>query len=273
MEKTKLIINIFISLAIVYLATSIIIFSSSVNNLNENLPEVLESIENIESKLDMNATLKTANNAIDVIPHILNETKSVREEIAQIRQMLPSIMTQVDNTNKNIPILLQEFEEVRKIVPSVLNESESIRKNIPYILKESKNIRADLPMVLNESKEIRKTIPSLLQESHNIRLTIPTVLDESKNIRASIPPILAESQDLRNKLPQEIDKVSSIVQSVEKISTSGISGTIGKTFDGVISIPKKVLNRTKQVEDNLEKETINNDNHNIDFFNSSEDEY
>ena len=174
MQKSKLILNIIFSLSIIYLATSIILFSISLNNLNKELPGILNSIDDIEGKLDVESILKTVDKTVNAIPDILDETKNVREEVAEIRKLLPDILKRVDDTNSNIPIIVKEVEQTRKVIPDILNESDEIRKTI----------KKGLPLILKESKKIRKTIP----------------------------PILSESQALRKEIPVEIDKIDKIIQ-------------------------------------------------------------
>jgi len=209
LEKIKIVVQVVFSGAIIYFATSIILLTLELSKLRETVPEIMSSIEKLESDAKINSILETANLGIKEIPNILKEIKKVRE-------LTPSILKQVDNTNKNIPVILKEVKQVREVIPSVLEEVKQTRKSISPILEES--------------KAIRKTIPPILKESQNIRKSIPPILDESKAIRKDIPI--------------RLDKVEKITKNIEKISNDVASGAVSGTVRGIINLPKDLVEKT-----------------------------
>ena len=211
MEKMKILIQVVFSISIAYFATSIILFTMELSKVREAIPEVLSSIEKMESDAKINSILETANLGIKEIPKIL-------KEIEKIRQLTPSILKRVDNTNKNIPVILEEVKRTREVIPSVLQEIKSTRNSVSDVLKES--------------KEIRKSVP--------------LILEESKNIRESIPPILNESKAIRKDIPIHLDKVDKITKNIDKISKEAARGAVSGTVRGIIDLPKDIVKKTAE---------------------------
>ena len=209
MEKIKIVVQVVFSAAIIYFATSIILLTVELSKLRKTVPEVMSSIEKLESDAKINSILETANLGIKEIPNIL-------KEIEKVRELTPSILKQVDNTNKNIPAILEEVKQTRKVIPSVLKEVKQTRDTIPLILTETKNIRKSIPPILEESQEIRK----------------------------SIPPILNESKAIRTDVPIQLEKVQKITKDIEKISKDAASGAVSGTVRGIIGLPKDLVEKT-----------------------------
>ena len=53
MQKTKLGLSAFFSLALIYLATSIALFMFELGNISKELPALLQSIDKVENKVDI----------------------------------------------------------------------------------------------------------------------------------------------------------------------------------------------------------------------------
>ena len=209
MERIKIVVQVVFSSAIIYFATSIILLTVELSKLREAVPEVISSIEKLESDVKINSILETANLGIKEIPNIL-------KEIEKVRELTPSILKRVDNTNKNIPAILEEVKQTREAIPSVLKEV----------------------------KQTRESIKPILQESKAIRKTIPPILQESQEIRKSIPPILNESKAIRKDVPIQLEKVQKITKDIEKISKDAAKGAVSGTVRGIIGLPKDLVDKT-----------------------------
>ncbi|MFT5661167.1 MAG: methyl-accepting chemotaxis protein [Sulfurimonas sp.] len=213
MGEIQIITKVIFSIAIAYLATSIILFTIEVGKNRQAIPEILNSLEKLENAANINSILKSVDTTTQEITMVRKEIPNILYELQKIRKLTPLILEQVDNTNKNIPKILEEIKQTRKTVPLVLTESKKIRK-----------------IMLNESKKIRETLPSILNEAKKIRETVPT--------------ILKHSEEIRKELPEQITRIEKIVDNVDQISKDATQGVVTGTVTGILSLPGELIKET-----------------------------
>ncbi|MEW8558409.1 MAG: hypothetical protein AB2588_10490 [Candidatus Thiodiazotropha sp.] len=183
-------------------------------------------------------------------------------ELSHIRQDLPAILTQVENTSGKVDPILNEIREIRKLIPPILQEVDATRAQIPPILAEIEAIRLNVPPILNEVEETRKLVPPILAEASKTIDSIPqiiktlnsiatTVKQSSKEVartRALVPDILKEIKSVRKEIgatrkaiPVTLDRVDYLLAQAATTGQKASEGAITGVFTGVITAPFRAL--------------------------------
>jgi len=159
MEKISVFIKVLFSLAIIYLATSIILFTNEIKQTRDELPKIITMLEKVENNTQVDEVILTLRDTIKEVKAFREHIPEILKESKEIRKLTPTVLKSVDNINSNISPILQEIKQTRETIPSILNESKAVRNSIPPILNEIKSTRETIPSILNESKAIRKELP------------------------------------------------------------------------------------------------------------------
>ena len=160
MEKLQIASNTLFSIALIYLASVLLIMVLEVKQSRETIPDILRQVKQIEIDSDIHGILKQVAQITNDIPPVIKEVSAIRKEIpailhevAQVRQQIPSILVQVEETRQIIPPILHEIEETRAIVPGVLQEVAAVRKEAPELLDKTQKLMADAQQISTRAGE------------------------------------------------------------------------------------------------------------------------
>ncbi|MES9973058.1 MAG: hypothetical protein ABW094_02280 [Candidatus Thiodiazotropha sp.] len=183
-------------------------------------------------------------------------------ELSNIRQDLPAILAQVENTSEKVDPILSEIKEIRKLIPPILHEVDATRSQIPPILTEIEAIRQDIPLILNEVEETRKLVPPILAEVSNTIETVPDILKTLNSVSSTVkqtnkeiaktrllfPEVLKEVKAVRKEIgatrksiPTTLDRVDNLLAQASTTGQKASEGAITGVFTGVITAPFRAL--------------------------------
>ena len=133
------------------IAAAIVYFAYQLAQINNNIPAVLQSVDQVSQQIDP----------------ALNEVAAIRVEIAEVRKQIPPILVQVESINQQIePILLR----VDKTVAVV----DDTQQQIPQILTTTDNAIA----ALNDTRaEVVPLVPEALEQVKLTRESVDPTLD------------------------------------------------------------------------------------------------
>jgi len=117
MSKSLIFIKILFSLAIIYLATAIIIFTNEITETRKTIPQVLTTIEQFEKDAKIKSILLSIENTTKEIKAVRETIPKILEEIERVRKLTPEILSRVDNINASIPPILEESKKIRGSIP------------------------------------------------------------------------------------------------------------------------------------------------------------
>ena len=85
------------------------------------------------------------------------------------------------------------------MIPPILSEVEETRKQIPALLKESEAIRGELPAVLASADKASDAVAGVSKQVEATRPLVTDVLQEVATTRESIPPMMDRADVLIEK--------------------------------------------------------------------------
>lgn len=209
MEKAQLVSKIVFAAAIVYLATSLILFVNEAERFRVAIDNLVEQVSATSSNMNM--------------PELLQRVDAATHEIEQTRELVPKVLEQMERTREAIPPVLKEMEQTRQMIPSILAESAEIREQIPKILTEVKETRESVPGVLNEVAAVRQDLPGILDKSQTL---------------------IAEAQKVSSEMGTGVvhGTVKGVVTAPLKIIETGIE-TVGSGIETVNSTASKLIKK------------------------------
>ena len=149
MEKLQILSKYLLSLALIYLSTSLLLFVQEVAKTREAIPLLIEKLDSIENSENIQEVLRLA-------VQVTQNTAHVSDEVSAFRKDLPTIYTQVKKTRNVIPGILEELRAVRSELPEFYTEVEKTRATIPEILIEVRALRKELPKLIAETGTLLK---------------------------------------------------------------------------------------------------------------------
>jgi len=144
LEKTKIIVSAVFAVALIYLATAIILFTKEISATRSAIIDIAKQIEKIESSKNLGRIIT---------------------EVGKISSQIPLIISEVEVVRKLVPPLLHQVEQTREIIPSILEEVAQVRETIPPILKESEALRADIPVAIQKAQNLVHSAKDLSKEA------------------------------------------------------------------------------------------------------------
>ena len=162
-------------------------------------------------------------------------------EITRVRNDLPELLTQLEQTTQIIGPVLEQTHEITQLIPPILEEVKQTRKLIPPIINEVSEVRKEIPAILHEVAETRKVIPPILDEVEATRKVIPDVLSEVKKTRQQIPPILQEVKTTRESLPGLLEDANKLVDKARTAGRDASQGAVTGFFSGIFRAPFAIV--------------------------------
>lgn len=206
LAKIGIVIQTVLAASIFYLGFTIYSFTTTVSNVVDSYPNMLNEIDKTSQKLEIEQWLELANKFELLVPQILVTVEDMRGTIDKVNQTVVSV-------DQKLPLVLEEVQIIRsETVPEVIQVMNAVnQQTVPNTLAELKQYRIDV---------------------------IPVVTTESKNYRTTtIPDMLKESAKLRNELPILITKMDTIVDKSKELSQQAAEGAV----KGVLLSPIQLI--------------------------------
>lgn len=175
-----------------------------------------------------------------------NDIPVILESVEQTADKIEPMLTEVTNIREAIPPVLKEVAEVRKQIPVILDEVAEVRKQVPPILDEVQLTREQMPTVLSEVESIRKELPRIEKMLDTSSGMVGLAVSESAAIRELTPQILAEVQATRLSIPPTLDRVDVLIGKAGKAGREASSGVVTGIFKGIITAPFVIVGNAGQ---------------------------
>lgn len=210
-------IQFFLAVAIFYLGYTIHSFTSTINNVVDDYPQMMADINSTADKLEIEQWLLLARTFEELTPQALAVAGDITTTIEGVNQTIASV-------DRKIPRILEEVKAIRsETVPSVIQTVETVNSTtLPLALTELKQYRTDIiPAAIIESTGYRET-------------TIPAVIAESEQLRTDVPVILAKTDEI-------VEKSEQLTQQATQGAVKGVLlspvNLIRDAGTGLINIP------------------------------------
>lgn len=106
----------------------------------------------------------------------------VAYEIGKTRTQLPHLLDQVGTTSEKLSPIVNEIAEIRQTIPSLLDQVEASRNEIPAILSSIDNVSEAADAIAKEVGEVRVLMPEILAELQKTREAIPGMLEQADQV-------------------------------------------------------------------------------------------
>lgn len=174
----KYLLQFWIGFAILALAYSILQISKTINNVNQNVPDIVKQVALVNQNID-SLSQKT-------IPDILEAVPPITKEVNQLQARIPAILKEIDEIqSKTIPDLLVQSNSISQQIPNILERIDSIDKRIPaslatveQALQRVDSLQKQLPLILHTVKETNDSISSYMAIAQNMMLHADEIADE-----------------------------------------------------------------------------------------------
>ena len=159
-------------------------------------------------------------------------------QVGSVREQLPALLTQVEQTAQKIGPVLSEMNAIRELIPPILKEVQAIRETVPPVLKEVQATREALPSVLAEAKALREALPPLVEQS---AAAAKNAGDAVRTIEPHIPVVLTEVRKTREALPGLLDRADQTIARAAKLGQKTSSGAVTGLLGGIITAPFRLI--------------------------------
>ena len=208
------------------LAAAIFYFAFQLYQINQNVPAISQSIDRVSRQVEPS----------------LEESQAIREELAEIRKLIPSLLEQVDksvavigDTQRQIPQIISATEKAL----AVINETQ---QQIPRIMSTAENAVA----VLNQTQQ---QIPQIVNTAENAIVALNLTRDE---IMPYIPLTLEEVRLMRKTMEDSLDRIEILIDDANDKALNAIllagdagkkasKGAVSGFFTGLIMWPFKLV--------------------------------
>lgn len=208
------------------IAAAIIYFAYQLALINNNLPAVLESVDQVSQQ----------------IGPTLEEVRGIRQEVEAVRKLVPEILAEVAEVRKQIPSMVAEVTELRQQVPPILAQVEAINQQIDPILKRIDKTVAvvdktqrQIPQIINTTDN---AIAALNQTRVEVVPLVPKALDEIRLTREKIDPTLDRVDDL---VEDAYFKATDAIGAADKAGQEASEGAVKGFFTGLIKLPFELV--------------------------------
>jgi surface antigen/archaellum component FlaC len=217
------------------IAAAIVYFAYQLAQINNNVPAVLQSVDQVSQHIDP----------------ALGEVAAIRAEITEVRKLVPQ--------------MLSETAEVRKQIPPILAQVESINQQIdPILLRVDKTVavvddtQRQIPEILTTTDN---AITALNETRAEVVPLVPQVLEEVKLTRESVDPTLDRVEILVD------DAYSRAMSAIGAATTAGqeaSEGAVKGFFTGLIKLPFNLIGTlasplTKNMEAEVAEQLMESD--------------
>jgi len=208
------------------LAAAIFYFAFQLYQINQNVPAISQSIDRISQQVEP----------------ALEDTDSIREEFAEIRKLIPSILERVDNS-------VAVMDETQRQIPQIISATEKAlavidetRQQIPQILSTTDN-------AVTAINETQQQIPQIVNTAENAILALNQTRDE---VLPYITLSLEEVRLIRQSMQDSLDRIEILIDDANDKALNAIvlaedagkkasEGAVSGFFTGLIKLPFKLI--------------------------------
>lgn len=134
MDTLKKNSQLILALALIYLATSLLLTAIEIKNIRRDVPVFLSQVETMETTIDIAGVIDTVNTIGDQVPSIVEEIKGARTTLDDINQQMPAILAETQALRKTtIPALIKESEAIRASAPGMLDKADQVATKLSKI--------------------------------------------------------------------------------------------------------------------------------------------
>ena len=173
--------------------------------------------------------------------------------LISISQHIPSILTQVNNINKQIDHTVEKVEPLLILAPTLVGEVSKIRELIPQVLTEVEAVRSTFPSILErvdkldaQVSNIQKNLPEILKTVDGVTAVAHETNQNVEKIIPLVPDVLTEVEKTRNEIPSYLTRVEGMVENAKGISEDAGMGAVTGFFKGIIATPFVLIKGTEE---------------------------
>ena len=204
------------------LAAAIFYFAFQLYQINQNVPAISQSVDRVSRQ---------------VAPS-LEEAQAIREELAEFRKLIPSLLERVDNS-------VAVMDETQRQIPQIISATEKAlavidetRQQIPQILSTAENAVA----AINETQQ---QIPQIVNTAENAIVALNQTRDE---VLPYISLSLEEVRLMRKAMEDSLDRIDILIDDANDKALNAIvlagdagkkasEGAVSGFFTGLIKLP------------------------------------
>jgi surface antigen len=208
------------------LAAAIFYFAFQLYQINQNVPAISQSIDRVSQQVEPT----------------LAEADSIREELAEIRKLIPSLLERVDNT-------VDVLDQTQRQIPQIVNATEKAlvvinqtQQQIPQILITTEN-------AVTAINETRQQIPQIVNTAENAIVALNQTRDE---VLPYIPLTLEEIRLMRKSMQDSLDRIEILIEDANEKALDAIElagdagkkaseGAVSGFFTGLIKLPFELI--------------------------------
>ena len=187
------------------LAAAIFYFACQLYQINQNVPAISQSIDRVSRQVKPS----------------LEESQAIREEIAEIRKLIPSLLERVDRSVAVIDDTQRQIPQILSTTENALTAINETQQQIPQIVNTAENAIAALNLTRDE---LMPYIPLTLEEVRLMRKTMEDSLDR-------IEILIDDAND------KALNAILLAGDAGKKASEGAVSGF----FTGLIKLPFKLV--------------------------------
>lgn len=158
-EKAKNLAWYVLAFSMFSLAIAIVYFTWQIGKISQQVPEVLDQIEQTSLKIE---------------PMI--------KQVSEIKDLIPPLVSEVSEIRKQVPLILEEVKLSREQISPVIAEVKALREQLPVILQTVDKASEAVVLTANEIKATRPLVPTILAEVKTTREAIPGMLDRADEL-------------------------------------------------------------------------------------------
>ena len=208
------------------LAAAIFYFAFQLYQINQNVPAISQSFDRVSRQVEPS----------------LEESQAIREELAEFRILIPSLLERVDksvavidDTQRQIPQIISATEQALAVISKT-------QQQVPQIIVIAENTVA----ALNETQQ---QIPQIVNTAENAIAALNLTRDE---LMPYIPLTLEEVRLMRKTMEVSLDRIEILIDDANDKAMNAIlmagdagkkasEGAVSGFFTGLIKLPFKLV--------------------------------
>lgn len=222
----KLFVEYLATLSRFALAAAIFYFAYQLYQINQNVPAISQSVDQVSRQ---------------VAPS-LEEARAIREELAEFRKLIPSLLERVD---KNVAVM----DETQRQIPQIISATEKAlavidetRQQIPQIMRTAES-------AVDAVNQTQQQIPQIVNTAENAIVALNQTRDE---VLPYITLTLEEVALMRKSMENSLDRIEIMIDDANDKALKAIvlagdagkkasEGAVSGFFTGLIKLPFKLI--------------------------------
>jgi len=208
------------------LAAAIFYFAFQLYQINQNLPVFAESFDRVSQQVEPT----------------LEESRAIREELAEIRILVPSLLERVDKSVAVIDDTQRQIPQIISAIEQALALISETQQQIPQILSTTEN-------ALTAINQTQQQIPQIVNTAENAILALNQTRDE---VLPYVSLSLEEVRLVRKSIQDSLDRIEILIDDANEKALDAIvlagdagkrasEGAVSGFFTGLIKLPFKLI--------------------------------